>query len=369
MAVEAVFISSVVGGFEDVREAAATAVAELGLHPLRSEQLSADPVSSRRALLDRVAEAEYYLLLIGSRYGDAMAGEFAPTEDEYNEAVRLSKPILVLVQETELEPLQREFLERIRGSWGEGVFYGTFTSAADVGAKVVAALTRQRAVVAEDAPSAQARALELAAGDQRSGWSQGLGARVAFVPLQQTTLLDAVALEEPTLPNDLIGALRGAGAISQSVGIREEVTAAGIKLLPSQQHEQPLATIEADGAITVSGSVAADGMLGGMVIDPGRLEELLANAGTAAKLIWDRIDTRGEVRQAAVVLAILNAEYVAYGASSSGSVSMGGSIPGTLLVPDPPPVVPRGQLDQQAITHQILAVTKRVFADAGRMQQ
>ena len=33
MAVEAVFISSVVSGFEDVREAAAAAVEGMGLHP------------------------------------------------------------------------------------------------------------------------------------------------------------------------------------------------------------------------------------------------------------------------------------------------------------------------------------------------
>lgn len=69
MAVEAVFISSVVGGFEDVRTAAATAVSASGMYPIRSEELSADPASSRRALLDQVAAAEYYLLLFGARYG------------------------------------------------------------------------------------------------------------------------------------------------------------------------------------------------------------------------------------------------------------------------------------------------------------
>jgi len=47
MAVESVFISSVIGGFEDVREAAATAVSASRLHPVRSEELSAAPASSR----------------------------------------------------------------------------------------------------------------------------------------------------------------------------------------------------------------------------------------------------------------------------------------------------------------------------------
>jgi len=368
MAVEVVFVSSVVGGFEDVREAAATAITELGLHPLLSEQLSADPAASRRALLDRVAEAEYYLLLVGARYGDTEVGERAPTEQEYDEAARLNKPILVLVQEADLEARQREFLERIRGSWGEGVFYGTFTSAADIGAKVVAALSRQRSAVAENAPAAQTRALELAAGENRSGSGQGPNARVAFAPLQQTTLLDAVALEEPSIADDLIGALRSAGAIPQSAGVREEVTAGGVRLLPSGQHGEPLATIEVDGSITVAGSLRAEGMYGGMTIEPTRLEKLLVGAGAAAKLIWDRIDTRAEIRQAAFAVAILDAEYVAYGSSSSGSIPMGGSIPAVLVVPEPPPVVTRGELDQQAVIHRILAAIRRVFADAGRVQ-
>jgi hypothetical protein len=189
------------------------------------------------------------------------------------------------------------------------------------------------------------------------------------VPLQQATLLDAVALEEATLANDLIGAMRSAGAIPQSVGVREEVSAAGIRLLPGEQHGEPLARIETDGAMSIYGSLRADGMLGGMVIDPERLEGLLAGASTAAKLVWDRIDTRGEIRNAALAVAILGAEYVAYGGSSSGSISMGGSIPATLLAPEPPLVVAREQVDQQSVLHQLVAAIKRVFADAGRVQR
>jgi hypothetical protein len=131
MAVDAVFISSVVNGLEDVRDAAAEAIQGAGLYPICSEGLSADPSSSRRALFDQIAVAEYYLLLLGASYGDTGPNEIAPTEDEYNEATRLNKPILVLVQETKFELRQCEFLERIRGTWGEGVFYGTFTGTAD----------------------------------------------------------------------------------------------------------------------------------------------------------------------------------------------------------------------------------------------
>ncbi|HWM54301.1 MAG TPA: DUF4062 domain-containing protein [Solirubrobacterales bacterium] len=368
MAVDAVFISSAIGGFEAVREAAATAVAASGMYPVRSEELSAAPASSQRALLDQVGAAEFYLLLLGTRYGETSVGATSPTEDEYNEATRLGKPILVLVQETELEPRQREFLERIRGNWGEGVFYGRFADAGDVGAKVTEALARQRVGITEDGPAAQERAMALATADDRSGWSDPACVRIAFAPLRQTTLLDAMALDDGDLADDLIAALRSGGAIPQSVGISAEVSAGGVRLGPGPQQLGPDAKVDADGGISISASVAAEGMLGGMQIDPIRLGFFLIEAGRSAQLIWDRIDTRSEVGRVAVTVAVLDAQHLAYG-DSSGSVSMGGSVPPTVIAPNPPTLVPKAQLDQEALSRQLQASIKRVFADAGRVHE
>lgn len=301
--------------------------------------------------------------------GDPISANTSPTEDEYAEAMRLGKPILVLVQDTELEPRQHQFLERIRGSWGEGVFYGTFTGANDVGARVAEALARQRSAVADDAPAAGERAMALAAEESRRGWNGPATVRAAFAPLRQTTLLDPVTLEDAALADDLTAALRTAGVIPQSVGVSADVSAEGVKLGPGPQQSGPEAQIYADGAIVISGSVAAEGMLGGMQIDPDRLATFLIGAGRGAQLVWDRIDSRSEIGQIAVTTAVLDAQHLAYGTSSSGSVSLGGSIPAALIVPSPPHVVPRGQLDQEATSRQMQAAIKRVFADAGRVQE
>jgi hypothetical protein len=365
MAVDAVFISSAIESFEAVREAAASAVVASGMYPVRSEDLSATPDSSQRALLDQVGAAEFYLLLLGTRYGDTDAGDVSPTEDEYNEAARLGKPILV--QDTELEPRQYEFLERIRGNWGEGVFYGSFADAGDVGAKVAEALTRQRAGITEDGPAAQERAIALATAHDRSSWGDPASVRIAFAPLRQTLLLDAMALDDEGLADDLIAALRNGGAIPQSVGISAEVSADGVKLGPGPQQRGPEARVAAEGGISISASVAAEGMLGGMQIDPIRLGFFLIEAGRSAQLIWDRIDARSEVGRVAVTVAVLDAQHLAYGVST-GSVSMGGSVPPTVVAPNPPTLVPRAQLDQEALSRQLQASIKRVFADAGRVQ-
>jgi hypothetical protein len=368
MAVESVFISSVIGSFEDVREAAATAVSASGLHPVRSEELSAAPASSQRTLLDQVAGSEYYLLLIGSRYGEAASGGISPTEDEYEEASRLGKPILVLVQEGDLELRQREFLERIRGGWGEGVFYGTFVDAGDVGSKVGAALASLRSAVAEDAPAARERALALVATEDHRGWGLSVAVRIAFAPLRRTTLLDPLALEQPSLGDDLISALRAGGSIPQVVGVEAEVTSDGVRLIPPSQQSGPTALIGSDGSILIAGSAAGGDSFAGMRIAPDALAEFLSAAGRSAQLVWERIDVRAEVGQVAVAACIPDAQHLAYGGSGN-SLSMAGSVPRTVIVPDPPQVIPRAQLDQEATARQLQAAVRRVFADAGRAQQ
>jgi hypothetical protein len=365
--VDAVFISSVIGGFEEVRGVAAAAVSASGLHPIRSEELSAAPASSQRALLDQVAGAEYYLLLVGPRYGEIPAGSTSPTEDEFLEASRLGKQILVLVQEADLEPRQREFLERIRGAWGEGVFYGTFAGAGDVGTKVGAALTQLRSAVEEDAPAARERALALAGEQDRSGWNLPVAVRIAFAPLRRTVLLVPVALEQQGLGDDVIAALRAGGSIPQSAGIVADVSSKGIQLGPPSHQTGPRAQVCSDGAILINGSAASDDSFGGMRISPDALAGFLTSAGRSAQLVWERIDARVEVGQVAVATCVPDAQHLAYGGSGS-SLSLAGTVPSTVLGPDPPQLIPRAQLDQEATARQLQAAIRRVFADAGRAE-
>ena len=369
MAVDAVFISSAIGGFEDVREAAAKAISASGLYPIRSEELSADPASSRRALLDQVAAAEYYLLLLGARYGGTGPGGPAQPRTSTPRPCASASRFWSSCKRPSSKPRQRQFLEQVRGGWGDGVFHGTFTDASDIGAKIADAFARQRAALVEDAPAASERAITLAAEQSRHGWNEPATVRAVFAPLRQTTLLDPIALEDRSLADDLIAALRAGGAVPQSVGVTAEVSAAGVRLGPPPQQSGFQAQIHPDGAIVISSSVAGDGMLGGMQIDPERLAAFLGGAGRAAQLIWDRIDTRSEVGQVAVTAAVLDAQHLAYGNHPDGSVSLGGSIPATVITPDPPAIAPRAQLDQDAVSRQAIAAIRRVFADAGRVQQ
>jgi hypothetical protein len=187
--VKTVFISSIQRDFRDIRDAARKAVESLGMHAVMAETTGASPQSPRRALLDDVRDADIFLLLLGLVYGEAGQSGRSPTEDEYEEAVRLGKPIIVLKQNGEMEPEQQAFLGRTRGSWEEGKLSGSFDGAADGGLEVVRALrayeAREAAVTDADlAAQAQERTLLLAR-EQERPHTTGAGSkgRLVAVPL------------------------------------------------------------------------------------------------------------------------------------------------------------------------------------------
>lgn len=98
-AVQSVFISSTQDGFESIRAAARRGVESVGMRPVMAELAPASPRSPQRALLGLVEEADFFLLIVGPRYS-------APTDEEFQEAQRRSKPTIVLRQDGPLTPFQ-----------------------------------------------------------------------------------------------------------------------------------------------------------------------------------------------------------------------------------------------------------------------
>lgn len=372
MAVPSVFISSVVTDLEAVREQAALAVERMGMHPVLAERQPANPAASRQAMFRALAGCEYFLLLLGERYGDPGESGKSPTEEEYDEACRLHRDVLVLVQEgIETEREQQAFLDRVRGDWGDGVFYARFRGAEDVALAVASALNAQARGGAEDVPAAQARAVELARGEERSSsMSSGVAVRVAMAPVGAATLLDAVVLEQPELGAHLAQAARVAQLVPQSVGIETAISAAGVRLLGNDADDwtTPEIVVGADGAILAVASVRGGGTFGGSLIDPQRLEHALIAAGRFALDAWQQIDDGGRISRVAISAAIPDAEHKALGSVSGSSMSMSQSLPTTVVAPDPALVVSRGRVADDDVIKRLLAEIRRVFEDAGAVQ-
>ncbi len=374
-----VFISSIQRNFGAVREAARKAVESLGMHTLIAETTGASAESPRRALLDQVRDADIFLLLLGSHCGEPGETGRSPTEDEYHEAVRRRKPTLVLKQNVEMDPEQEAFLARTRGSWDAGKLSGSFDDAAGAGLEVVKALRGYEARLAATAdPGLAARAQErgqvLAEGDDRPN-TIGSGSKARFVaaPLVADALLDALALEDAGLVEEIQTAARASRLVSNAMGLSAQVNSEGIRFEGKEENawETLRFLVGADGAIVAEGCVGgSDGHFASSVVVAERLAELVERGQSFALAVWERIDSGHDVREAALALGVPDASHKIYAEASVGeSMSVPMGLPHVVVAPEPPRLGKREDLGTDAITRTLIAELKRRFADEGAVHR
>ncbi|QZD86122.1 DUF4062 domain-containing protein [Qipengyuania psychrotolerans] len=135
-----IFISSVISGFEQYRDAVDTAIRSLGHEVIRAEEFPASDAPSRVACLSGVRDADLVVLLLGERYGVALPpADVAPTHEEFLEAKGV-KPILVFVQQgVERESAQEAFISVVE-SWDKGRHRRGFVDAEELRSEVTRAI-------------------------------------------------------------------------------------------------------------------------------------------------------------------------------------------------------------------------------------
>lgn len=134
-----VFVSSVIRGLEEFRDAAVRAARSLRHEVKRAEDFGASPASPQAACLAGVRWADVVLLILGERYGDPQASGLSPTHEEYREA-RERCSVLALIQDgVERDTAQARFLEEVR-DWVSGHYTASFSTPEEIHDEVVRAL-------------------------------------------------------------------------------------------------------------------------------------------------------------------------------------------------------------------------------------
>ena len=134
------FVSSVIQGFEEFRNAAADGVGLLDHEEVIAEQFPALPNSPQSACLASLREADVMILILGERYGATQESGLSATHEEYNQARNCSIPVLVLIQEDiDPEPDQARFIAAVR-NWTAGSLSANFRTPHDLQNAVVRAL-------------------------------------------------------------------------------------------------------------------------------------------------------------------------------------------------------------------------------------
>lgn len=135
-----VFISSVVGSFEEYRAAAKKAIETALNHPVMCESFGARPHNSETACLSEVEKCDVFVLILGQRYGFVPLGdELSVTHQEYLVARETNRPILVFIQAGDKEPRQAEFCKTVEDYSG-GHFRAAFLTPDELKDQIVQSL-------------------------------------------------------------------------------------------------------------------------------------------------------------------------------------------------------------------------------------
>ncbi len=94
-----VFVSSVIRGFQEIRQAAREGITEAGGEPvLVNEDFPSLSTSSRTACLDAVASCDAFVVIVGELGGWIAPSGKLVVEEEYEEAKRRQLPVLVFLR-------------------------------------------------------------------------------------------------------------------------------------------------------------------------------------------------------------------------------------------------------------------------------
>ena len=145
-----VFVSSVVGGYEEYREVAKCAIASLGHLPVMMDDVAGSPDSSQTACLGEVESSDVVLLLMGARYGDVQQSGLSATHEEWGHARNVRRKVLVFVERVDdREPEQQAFVDQVE-EWVDGHFRKRFSSPLELSLRIVAALRRREIEMADE---------------------------------------------------------------------------------------------------------------------------------------------------------------------------------------------------------------------------
>jgi hypothetical protein len=145
-----VFISSTFRDLIDERQAVLKAVLELDHMPAGMELFPATDESAWQLIKDVIDASDYYVLIVGGRYGSLDDTGIGYTEKEYDYAISRNKPVISLLHKNP-DNLPREKTETDESSWTKLKSFRVkvekrhtcvyWTSAEDLKAKVIVGLT------------------------------------------------------------------------------------------------------------------------------------------------------------------------------------------------------------------------------------
>lgn len=197
-----VFVSSVVDGFKEFRQAAREGIKAAGGRPLLvNEDFPALATSSRNACLDAVQSSDIYVAILGDRGGwQAPSGRLV-VEEEYEHARRHNIRTVLFVQDTARDS-DAERLVRQLSDYVDGRFRVQFKTADELRRAVEYALRGRLEHLRKPSVSPQ-RIIERLQRPGRDRVPNETGLHFVLVPERAEEVVDPVRLEQEEFRHDL----------------------------------------------------------------------------------------------------------------------------------------------------------------------
>lgn len=126
-----VFVSSIMEGFIEFRQAAKKGIIAAGAQPILIEDFPALAISPRNACLDGVESSDIFIAIIGERGGWTAPSGKLVVEEEYEEALRRRLRILAFIHDVERDDKAQRFVT-ILSDYVGGVLRPTFKTPAEL---------------------------------------------------------------------------------------------------------------------------------------------------------------------------------------------------------------------------------------------
>ncbi len=352
-----IFVSSLISGFEQFREAARSAIVNLRHEPVMAEDFGALPHTPQVACLKELRGSDVVVLILGEHYGTVQgSSNVSPTHEEFLEG-RGSKPILMFVQKGVMhEARQKQLIEEAQG-WQGGNFRESFATAEELKDKITRALHDYQLSTAS-APL-DVRALIDAALNllprAHSHQSGGPMLQVAFASGPSQRVLRPVELEATEFTEALHArALFGEGRLlDKAKGAQPEIRDGSLII---EQERGALIMLDERGSILIRSpldkpsGVERSGFGSRIAIIEEDVTRELGNALAFANWTLDRIDSLQRLSHIALAARIDGSDYLGWrtkaeddASPGSGQIGMGGESKQPIQVDRP-----RGALRYQA---------------------
>jgi hypothetical protein len=332
-----IFISSIIGGFEEFRAAARSAIVALRHEPVVAEDFGAQASSPQIACLQGLRSADLIVLILGDRYGHAQGSSgVSPTHEEYLEA-RDRKPILTFVQSgVDRDEQQAKFVSEV-SEWQTGHFRVSFKTADELRDLVTRAihdyqLANAAAPLDTAAVSAAALGMLPKIRQNTQASSPTLHVSIAGGPLQR--LLRPAELEASTLADAIHqqGLFVEPKLFSKSKGVDQSIHGSALVL---EQERGVRIQLGEDGSLLLRLPLerAEDSRRNGFgffaIIEEDVLRELATALAFGAWLL-DKIDSTQRITHVALAASIEASDHMGWrtqaeqvSSPNSGTMRMG----------------------------------------------